>query len=152
MIGRKTIDLLMMLLLVVSLCATCSPSGPKQAEAALKRFFSHLHDGEFAEAAALYGGEYDVLRDWNPDVEPSDCAALWEQGCLVNGLQCLKIKTVGAYEAASPGTFEFYVQFEDPSGGMFQLDSQTGTESTFKFSVQETADGYRVMEMPIYVP
>jgi hypothetical protein len=70
----------------------------------------------------------------------------------VNGLQCLDIKTVGACEAASPGIFEFYVQFDDPSGGVLQLDSHTGSESTFKFSVQETADGYRVMEMPVYVP
>jgi hypothetical protein len=151
MMARKMVGLLMALL-VVSLCVACSPSEPKQAEAALKDFFAHLHDGDFAEAAALYGGEYDVLRDWNPDVEPSDHAALWERGCLVNGLQCLNIKTVGAYEAASPGVFEFYVQFEDPSGGVFHLNPQTGTESTFKFIVQETAAGYRVMEMPLYVP
>jgi hypothetical protein len=152
--ATKRMMIILLVLLVGLLGAGCSPSESRQAEHALVDYFAYLHDGEYEKAAALYGGEYDVLRDWNPEVDPSDCAALWERGCTVNGLQCLKIHKIGAYEAASPGTFEFWVQFESPGGGVFQTQSQAGggTKSSFKFTVQKTSDGYVVDELPVYLP
>lgn len=130
----------------------CAPqTDAAAAQDALTRYFSLLHEGNYAEAAKLYGGDYNTLVEWNPDVDPNDHAGLFERGCTINGLQCLPIKTVGAREDAAPGIFEFYVQFEDPSGGVFVLESAPG-ESTFKFTVVKTEGGFFVQELPVYVP
>jgi hypothetical protein len=148
---------LMALLLVLGMTILgvgCVRSEHDRAEESLVQYFSHLHDGEYERAAALYGGEYELLQQWNMDVDPADRARLLELGCMANNLQCLEILDIGAYEIASADTYEFWVQFEAPDGGVFQMQSQGQVEltSTFKFTVVKKESGYVVMELPIYVP
>lgn len=56
----------------------------EQARETLASYFSLLHAGRYAEAVNLYGGSYDILRDWNPAVDPDDYATLFENGCETN--------------------------------------------------------------------
>ena len=82
-------------LVIAALLAACAPV-PASEEAAtqtLVTFFEYLNQGQFTEADALYGGDYETLTYWNPDLEPSDHAALWKRGCLQNGLQCLTVRS-----------------------------------------------------------
>lgn len=66
----------------------------EEARSALISFFELLNYREYEKAAALYGGEYQGLREWNPLLDPQDHAALLKNGCEINGLQCLHVKRI----------------------------------------------------------
>ena len=122
------------------------------AQQVLMRYFSLLHNSQYAEAATLYGGSYDVLWDWNPLVNPTDHATLLEQGCTANGLRCLDVGNVLSSEQTD--MFRFAVQFANSDGSLFVLYPEPGISlplSTFEFTVVKVGDGYRVMELPVYV-
>ncbi len=146
--------LCLMMLGLLSLIGCRQQSDRDKAQEALTDYFALLNQGEYMKAAELYGGTYDVLTDWNPTVDPTDYPKLWEMGCTTNGLQCLQIQSIGAIEDSAPDTFEFYIQFENPDGTVFEQESLDGSpsESTFKFTVVKQEDGFVVQELPVYVP
>jgi hypothetical protein len=57
--------------------------------------FTALHDEQYDRAASLFGGLYDYLSILNPTPGPRDLAALLRLGCTVNGLQCLRARSIG---------------------------------------------------------
>ena len=133
----------------------CSDNGNgDRAEDVLMRYFALLHEGEYAQAAELYGGTYDILIDWNPTVDANDHSRLLEMGCTVNGLQCLPVKTLGAQEDSAANRFEFQLQFENPDGSTFMLEPPTvaQTQVDFKYTVEQRGDAFVVLELPVYVP
>ncbi len=120
------------------------------AQEALTRYFTLLHEGNYAEAAELYGGAYDTLTEWNPDANPDDHAALFELGCTVNGLQCLPVREVVASEETASGAFQFTVTFETADGEQFVLDAAGEATSEFVFTVVKVGDAFQVQELPVY--
>jgi len=68
----------------------------------LLQFFDHLHVGRYEEAVNLYGGDYQLLVDQNPETDPADHAALMKNACMYNGYQCLKVKLAGIERKPSP--------------------------------------------------
>lgn len=125
----------------------------EQAREALSSYFSLLHAGRFAEAVNLYGGSYDILRDWNPAVDPNDYAALFENGCAVNGLKCLNVASVLLKEAASSHEFKFIVEFMNEDGSLFVSGPETSPQSQFTFTVLKDEDGkFLVQDLPVYTP
>lgn len=144
--------------LVIGEAVNCNSSADGDiAEDTLMRFFSLLNQGKYADAAALYGGEYEMLINYNPTSDPADHAHLLEMGCTVNGLQCLPARSIQTAAECS-NSFEFSVQFENPGGNLFIQnpggDWPEGTlpRSTFQYTVVKTEDGFFVQELPIYVP
>jgi hypothetical protein len=144
--------------LVIRDTVNCSTSiDGDMAEEALIRFFFLLNQGKYAEATALYGGEYEMLMNFNPTSDPADHAHLLEMGCTVNGLQCLPARSIQpTAECSNP--FEFSVQFENPDGSLFiqnpggDWSESTLPRSTFQYTVIKTEDGFFVQELPVYVP
>ena len=124
-----------------------------QAQDTLAHYFTLLHEGQYAEAADLYGGTYDVLQAWNPTADPEDHAGLLEKGCTVNGLHCLPVRRIQALGSGSADGFPFRVEFENPDGSLFVLDREgTSPQSAFDYTVLRTADGFTVQALPVYVP
>lgn len=139
--------------------ATQAPSGLDEAQTALLSYFSLLSEGDYASAAQLYGGDYQVLAEWNPDLDPNDRAALLESGCTINGLQCLPVKEVVTSERISADTYRFVVQFENPDGSLFVRGPSSGateeempSQADFEFTVVRRGDSFVVQELPVYVP
>ena len=118
------------------------------AREALAAFFSLLHAGQYGQATSYYGGDYEVLREWNPDVPGDDLAKLFENGCTVNGLQCVEIKTVLQALETSPGLYTFNVEFAEDDGSLFTR----GTQSQFTYTVRKVDEGFLVQELPVYTP
>jgi hypothetical protein len=126
----------------------------------LTRFFQHLAAGRYAEAAALYGGSYDVLATQNPTVGAQEHVRLFEQACKFNGYQCgLAVKDVLQEQMVSPTEFHYKVTFANPDGSLFTLGPCCGATATeqapvseFEYTVRKTAAGYTVQELPVYVP
>lgn len=125
---------------------------------ALAQYFALLNEGDYAGAAELYGGDYSVLIDWNPTVDPADRAHLLELGCTTNGLQCLAVRSIQAGQPVGSDRFEFTVQFENPDGTLFNRQTGDGSEeesvaqSEFVYTVVRSGDGFAVLELPVYVP
>ncbi len=150
----KQLYAMVVLLLLVLALTGCTAGESDKAQTALKDYFIYLSQGEFGQAAEHYGGDYDVLADWNPDVDPTDHARLLEMGCLVNGLQCLPIREIGAIEHSADGVYELYVQFENQDGSLFVLNAAdpAETKSTFKYTVFLSGENFLVRELPLYLP
>lgn len=132
------------------------PASETEAGEALADFLGHMGEGRYAEAAALYGGSYELLAEWNPGLDPQDHAALLENGCTVNGLQCLRPMSV-TLEASATGTYGFLVEFAAPDGSLFVgapgEGESTSPQSEFAFTVvADDGDGYLVQELPPYLP
>jgi len=133
--------------------ATSSQSHLAQAREVLFTYFSLLHAPNYAEAVNLYGGSYDLLRDWNPTVDRNDYAALFENGCTINGLMCLEARTVVQEEEISPHEFKFVFEFMNEDGSLFVSGPEASPQSQFVFIVSMDEDGkFLVQDLPVYTP
>jgi len=126
----------------------------------LLQFFDHLHVGRYEEAVNLYGGDYQLLVDQNPETDSDDHAALMKNACMYNGYQCLKVKLAGIERKPSPDEYVFGVQFQNEDGSPFVLGPCCGASETeqppvsfFEIRVLKNAEGeFRVLDMPSYMP
>jgi hypothetical protein len=137
-----------------------SSSEQELAGEVAKLFFGYLQSGRYANAAGLYGGSYEVLQGWNPSVNPADSSTLWRNGCSINGLNCLKVRSIQPAEQPNAGEFVFNVEFSTREGDLFALGPCCGADeteqppvSTWPIRVAKGTDGrYRVMDLPPYAP
>jgi hypothetical protein len=144
----------------VTIEAAPPPTDEGFAEATLTVFFSQLQAGDYDLAADLYGGSYDVLTNFNPDVDPTDRATLWRNGCSINGLNCLKTRTVTLTERPSVDEYVYAVEFSTREGDLFVLGPCCGVTETeqppvsrFLIRVARGDDGrFGVMDLPPYTP
>lgn len=149
------------ILLSVLLMASCRfGTGAAQAERALIDFFDSLESEDFEAAADLYGGSYEVLMGYNPDLDPADDQeALLLRACQQNGFQCLQIQTATFNELTEKGEYIFTVQFQNQEGELFELGPCCGEEPEkapqFQFEYRVVKNGYgdyQVLDLPVYVP
>jgi len=130
------------------------------AEKAIIDFFYALHKRDYAKAASLYGGTYELLQDYNPILDPKDHRALLQAGCELNGLMCLPVREVLYFQTSSPQVFLFEVKFTNPDGSTFELGPCCGEteetmppQSTFMISVRcQDDNACHVLDLPPYVP
>ena len=120
-----------------------------QAREALQAYFDLLHDGRYAEAVSYYGGDYEVLKEWNPPVDRNDHATLFKSGCEVNGLQCLAIKVIDSEQEISAGEYRFTIEFVADDGGTFAREPSV---ERFDYTVKKADGQFLVQELPVYVP
>jgi hypothetical protein len=137
-----------------------STAGEAQASRALMTFFDLLSEGRYSEATEYYGGHYEQLQAWNPQVDPNDHARLFENGCKSNGLQCLKIRKITTTQQLSVDEHKFTVEFANQDGTLFQQgpccgasETQQPVKTQFDYTVRKVNDDrYQVEELPVYVP
>ena len=126
----------------------------------LVQFFDHLHAARYEEAVTLYDGDYQLLIDQNPEIDPADHIALLKNACTFNGFQCLEIKLAGIDRKPTPNEYVFAVQFQNDDGSLFVLGPCCGASETeqpsvsfFEIRVLKVAEGeFRVLDMPPYIP
>jgi len=156
---------LILLLLVTGACQpevqlqdTGAPELEK-AQQALVSFLNALHAGNYDEAAILYGGNYETLKNWNPEADPENLAGLLQSACQINGLQCLEIRGIGNARKIDQQTYTFSVEFSSSDGNLFQRgpccgadETEMPTQVSFSFTVMKTGDTYQVLDLPPYMP
>lgn len=135
------------------------PGDLERAREALTTYFSLLHAGHYGEAVHYYGGDYDILRDWNPTVAEDDHVTLFQQGCTINGLRCLRIRTIVREEQVSPTEFKFTVEFMNDDETPFVRDpccdateTKEPPQSQFVFTVRKVDSRFLVEDLPVYIP
>ena len=137
-----------------------SSEGLEKARNALTAFFELLDQREYKQAAPLYGGDFQGLRDSNPLLDPQDHVALLTNGCKINGLQCLRIQRIVNEKVFSPTEYHFTVEFMNQDGSLFVREPCCGgnatdfpPESQFAYTVIRNCAGeFLVLELPVYVP
>ncbi len=119
----------------------------QRASEALTTYFSLLNQGKYNEAAGYYGGSYETLAGWNPDLNPENYAQLFGRGCTINGLVCLAAHDASLVQSVE-NEFKFWVTFANSDGSIFSHPASGQTE--FEYTVVLIDGLYRVMELPVY--
>lgn len=124
------------------------------------QYFANLNNAEYEHAALSYGGSYEMLQDYNPDIDQSDHTALLQAGCERNGLQCMQLMSIEKTTQLNSLTYQYHVSFRAADGGQFVLGPCCGATETemppvryFDITVSCTDEAVcHVMELPPYVP
>ena len=155
---NSTIIICILAVVLLSACAL-KTGDTNQAHQVISTFFSELSKGNYAKAAKLYGGSYEILVSFNPEMDADDHAGLWQNGCQINGLQCLTTRTITYNESNDRGEYIFTVEFNAPDGDLFVLEACCGEDQStlsqfqFEYRVLEGKDGeFHVLDMPVYMP
>jgi len=165
----KRLTFLLITIFLVS-CATQAISTPRptqtsaaseeiKAAHALGTFLRLLHEKDYEAATPLYGGEYEALQVFNPEINPSDHVALWEWACENELLKCLEPRSAQSVRQEGD-VYIFQVEFNNPDGSLFVLGPCCGANETemppisqFEYTVSRNADHkFVVMNTPPYVP
>ncbi len=154
---------------LVILIAACKPSVPLPptdvsldsiARNTLISYFADLNNAEYETAALQYGGSYEVLQGYNPEITPTDKIALLQAGCERNGLMCMQVMTAKQESVENGLTYRYKVSFRAPDGNEFVLGPCCGADETEMppvryFEVTVICDEENiclVMDLPPYVP
>ena len=138
---------------------TASPDD-QLARQTLADFINALHSGQYEEAARLYGGSYEMHISQNPDLDPQDHAALFQNACSTNGFMCLQTLTIEEEPSLSDTEFTFMVQFQNADGSQFiqgpccgESETDSPPISDFPFRVVKDPSGNMlVLDMVPYIP
>lgn len=141
------------------LTQTSLPSTASEAYDVLINFLTLLHTKQYADAAPLYGGEYDQLQVFNTEIDSDNHVALWSWACDNQLLQCLEVRSATFVQLVGD-SYIFQVEFSNPDGSLFVLgpccganESEMPPVSQFEYTVSRNADHqYVVMNTPPYVP
>lgn len=163
-------SVVIMVLLLLSGCSDSSTSEStgaaetassdlEQAEQVLLTYFDELASGEYAAAAARFGGDPTLMRDSNPDIDATDLAALFEAACT-RQLKCLPVRSIVGVKQSGTDSFDFRIEFSNQDGSLFVLGPCCGATETemppvseFDCSVSKSRDsGFQVLCLPVYVP
>lgn len=146
---------------IVAAVPTSLPSTANEAREVLIKFFELLNSKQYADADLYYGGEYEQLKVFSPDTDPSPSghAKLWADTCQLAGLQCLTVRSA-TFKNLQGDTYSFQVEFSNPDGSLFVQGPCCGLNETemppvsqFEYRVTRNTNGkFLVMELPPYVP
>jgi len=131
-----------------------------QALSALFDFYDSLNQGAYEKAASLYGGTYDTLQYFNPEIDPMDNISLLQAGCEFNGIMCLQVLKATLMEENNPIEFVYEVSFSNQNGSLFVLGPCCGaTEEEMppvsEFTVKVICESKKncfVLDLPPFVP
>lgn len=90
----------------------------------------------FNNASSWWRGNFAVLADWNPDIDPNDEAALWQAACA-RQLICEDVRDM-VVQSVTVGESTVTVVIDVT----LQSDSATIAEKAFSFTVMRFEDGY----------
>ena len=163
---KRIIGLICVFLLLVSCtpqtqdpAPTSLPSTAGEAHDTLVNFLTLLNTKNYDEAVLLYGGSYEQLIIFNPEIDPMDHVALWMWACDNQLLQCLEVRSA-TFKELRGDTYVFQVEFSNPDGSLFVLGPCCGANETdmppvsqFEYTVTGKPEGpFFVMDAPPYVP
>lgn len=124
------------------------PKISDEARRALFDYLSALSGKRYQEAVFYFGGSYESLIKLNPNISPNDKAKLFEAYCTSNGTKCFMPEVVADKDISNPAEMIFSVSFVTRDFDDVILNGQRN----FDFRVQRIVDGFKVLNLPPYVP
>ncbi len=121
----------------------------EMAQMTLMKYFSELHDGNYAQAAKHFDGSYVVLQAMNTHDPAIDHTTLLEDACELNGFACLNVLEVNFVRRIDEDSYQFEVIFQYDNGVVFYAEAEDGTlNSRFPFTVVAQQNGFMVRQLP----
>jgi hypothetical protein len=135
--------------------STSATTDEEQARNALLAFFTDLSTGNYAEGAALFGGE---IEEYIRPPEPGESIeAYWADICRF--LWCLPIAEITSVEQVSADEYLFYVVFVHPEWGRFEIGACCGGNLAadppvwqFAYPINKIDGQWMVMRAPLFTP
>jgi hypothetical protein len=124
----------------------------RQAREKVAGFLLTLGTGKYRAAAALFGGDYQPLRDMNPDLAGVVAGneqlqeLLLRRACTTNGYACLRQRRVLDVKVYSPDEAVVTAELSHRDGSR----SAAGGRTAFEFRVARVGGQYFVMDLPPY--
>jgi hypothetical protein len=124
----------------------------RQAREKVAGFLLLLSGAKYRQAAALFGGDYQPLRDMNPDLAGGVAGneqlqeQLLQRACAANGYACLRQRRVLDVKVYSPDEAVVTVELSNRDGSRFAAGGRTA----FEFRVARVGGQYFVMSLPPY--
>lgn len=149
-----------LLTLILAACGSLTPKNEiRLAEQSAITFFDHLAAHRYAEADAMYAGDYSALASLTSIISADDHEALWKNGCEISGMKCLPILRIVKSEKFSLNEFWLTVEFKDDNGKALVLGACCGatpkempTVSQFIVSLIERQGSFYVTSLPVFQP
>ena len=140
--------------------ALIPPVTPVTTVPVVQSYFDSLSTGNYLAAAQVYGGDYSQLIEYNPELPPTDYAALFEAACEVNGFICdLEISSILEVEQVSDLAVQYTLTLQYPDGVPFKLEycctsglRKQLAQNEFVYTVAWRDGFFKVLELPIYAP
>jgi hypothetical protein len=133
--------------------------GQESARSTLEAYFAYLNAGNYTEADRLYGGDYEPLPVMNPDLDPTDGAALLEAACTRNGFICLQVKNFVNIAQITDTVFRITFEFQNPDGSLLVFGPCCGADpedeppqTQFDYIVEKLDGEFKVKDLPVFVP
>jgi len=163
--NKRWLLIMSLILLLLSACKSV-PLPPTDipietlARNAMFDYFANLNNAEYDLAVSHYGGTYEVLHGFNPDLDSQDKAALFQAGCERNGLVCMQIMTAKLTSQPDPLAFVYKVSYRGSNNQEFLLGPCCGATETemppvryFEVTVAcDIEEVCKVLDLPPYVP
>ena len=136
--------------------AESAASAEEQARNALLAFFYHLDSQQYADAAALFGGE---ANQSGRVPQTGESLADFLQSLCTTQLFCLPIAEVTETMQVSENEFLFYVVFVNKNGTRLEGGACCGGDPAatpaiwqFAYPVEKIDGAWKVMRLPLYFP
>jgi hypothetical protein len=132
-----------------------SATDEEQARNVLLAFFANLSTGNYAQAAAHFGGEVSEYARAPMPGETID--AYWEYVC--GFLWCLPVAEITGVEQVSENEYLFYVVFMQQDGTRFEIGACCGGDPAatppmwqFAYPVEKIDGVWKVVRGPLFTP
>ncbi len=138
------------------LSAETEPIEMADAQATLRLFLNALSSRDYTQAAELFAGTIDLLKEMNPEAD-DNLASLLGLGCNINGFQCLPVRSISPAKPDDRGGYQFWVEFSNPDGTLLGRGPCCGEEPgpiqyRFLMTVIKNGNEWEVIDLPPYVP
>lgn len=152
----KIIEWIRVLISQARFTSEADPVELADAQATLLLYLNALASQDYTRAAEFYAGSTELLEEMNPEAEET-LANLLGLGCKFNGFQCLPVRSISPAKPDDRGGFQFWVEFSNPDGTLFQRGPCCGEEpgplqSRFLMSVIKNGNEWKAVDLPPYVP
>ncbi len=130
---------------------TSLPNSPHDpALQALTAYLQALPSQDYSTAAQQYGGKLTKFQLQDPDFTSKALPAWLQNACDQN--ICLQPRSLFHTGADEQGNLLFLVEFNNPDGTLYHRTLEGETSASFTFTLQEQETGWRVLELPPYLP
>jgi len=142
----KLYFILFALFFLVTGCIEKSEKYPDNPETVLQAYFNSLYEENYDQVVNYYGGTYELLQGYNPQIDSNDHAALFKAYIEINGGQLVKIDSIiKNKEIRMNEEYSFELTFIDKEGNSFREGM------VYMYSVNKIDGQYKVMELPPYL-
>jgi len=137
----------LILIMIVLLFAGCSNTSENidDPDKVLKEYFELLAKEDYEAAISYYGGSYEELEGYAPNVDPKDKPALYKNYVQVTGGALVRLDEIIKKEEVNSGHYNYVVSFETPDGEIFRNGQQ------YEYTVKKIDGRFKVMELIPYV-